>query len=414
MTPWLSIACRSLFRNRRRSLSTLLAVAIGFAGLSLFCGFVDYIFEGLRDLQVHGRGGGHLTILREGYGQAGGGDAESHFSGPELEGVLAVLAAEPEALVVAPGMLVAGLMSNGDVSSVCYGYAVSPTEIARMRELARGTLGEFKYFEGRALSAAHPSGIGVSRGLMRRLALRLGDTVVLAGPTADGQFNAVDAEVVQVFEASGDQADRLFMIPVEHARRLRDAGGAGHVGVLLRDAAHAEAVRVRLRQRLAAAGCPVEIRTWEEMSEFYRRVRDMFDVISRFIFVIVLVIAMMSVVNTIGMAVLERTREIGILRALGMKPRGVRLLFVIESALLGAGGSLLGLGLTLAGWAAVRLAAPTWTPPQINVTVPLQVHLVPGYMLMCGAGMLALSVIAALVASRRAAAMEVVDALGHV
>ena len=413
MTLWLKIACRNLSRNRRRSLFTILAVGVGFAGVSLFAGFVDYIFTGLRDVQIYGRATGHLTVFKEGHELAGGRDPDAGFSATELAAVEAVVSQQPEVAVTAPGMLVSGMLSNGETSSVCVGVGVSPGEVARIRGMAPGLLGEVKYFEGEPLSEARPSGIAVCRGLMRRLDLHLGDTAVVAGPTADGQFNAVDGEIVQVFDASGDGADRLFMMTLGQARQLRQSEGAHFVAILLHDRAQTAAVRDRLQERLRAAGCRARVRTWEEMSEFYRRVRDMFAVISRFIFVIVLLIAAMSVVNTIGMAVMERTREIGTLRALGMKPRGVSLLFALESLLLGAWGSLLGGGLTLAGWLAVRLARPTWTPPQVSVPVPLQIDLVPGYMLLCALGMLTLSVAAALVTCRRAAKMEVVDALGH-
>ena len=93
-----------------------------------------------------------------------------------------------------------------------------------------------------------------------------------------------------------------------------------------------------------------EIKTWNELSLFYSKVKGMFDMIFMFLFIIVLVIVVMSVVNTMGMAVLERTREIGTLRALGLKRRGVGLLFAIEGAMIGLLGSILGVILNIIAW----------------------------------------------------------------
>ena len=75
------------------------------------------------------------------------------------------------------------------------------------------------------------------------------------------------------------------------------------------------------------------------------------DMIFMFLFLIVFVIVIMSIVNTMGMAVLERTREIGTLRALGLKRKGVRTLFAMEGALIGFFGSILGLILDISVWA---------------------------------------------------------------
>lgn len=90
--------------------------------------------------------------------------------------------------------------------------------------------------------------------------------------------------------------------------------------------------------------------------------------------VIVFAIVVMSVVNTVSMAIMERTREIGTLRALGMKRYGVTRLFACESMMLGLFGSALGIILTLVTWSAVKLTEPTWVPPQISRRVPLEVR----------------------------------------
>jgi putative ABC transport system permease protein len=140
----------------------------------------------------------------------------------------------------------------------------------------------------------------------------------------------------------------------------------------------------------------------------------MFDMMFLFLFSIVLVIVVMSTVNTMGMAVLERTKEIGTLRALGLKRRGVSLLFAMEGGLLGLFGSFIGVVLHITVWAVIRAFSPTYTPPGISTPVPLIVDLVPQALFVLMLCLLFLSLFAAIIPARRAAQQNVVDALGHV
>ena len=121
----------------------------------------------------------------------------------------------------------------------------------------------------------------------------------------------------------------------------------------------------------------------------------------------------MSVINTVSMAIMERTREIGTLRALGLKRRGIERLFAMESMFLGIIGSVLGIILTLVAWAAIMTLKPTWVPPQIASRIPLEVYLVPEYMAFSLVSLVVLSLLAASLPARKAARMQIVSALGH-
>ncbi len=132
----------------------------------------------------------------------------------------------------------------------------------------------------------------------------------------------------------------------------------------------------------------------------------MIDMIFLFMFSIVLVIVVMSTVNTMSMAVLERTREIGTLRALGLKRRGVSMLFAMEGGMLGLLGSLIGVVLHTCVWAIIRAMDPTYTPPGISTPVPLIVGFVPQTLVLLAICLIILSLIAAIIPARRAARAE--------
>ncbi|MDO9111615.1 MAG: FtsX-like permease family protein, partial [Desulfatirhabdiaceae bacterium] len=137
-------------------------------------------------------------------------------------------------------------------------------------------------------------------------------------------------------------------------------------------------------------------------------------VIFLFLFIIVFIIVTMSVINTMSMAVLERTREIGTLRSLGLKRRGVLFLFAIESFLIGIGGVAGGALVSFAAWLGVYCFKPMWTPPGITVQIPLRIIFTVEFFCYSSVFLLILCLVASLIPARRAANQNVVDALGHV
>src|SRR5215208_5024339 len=127
----------------------------------------------------------------------------------------------------------------------------------------------------------------------------------------------------------------------------------------------------------------------------------MFNIIFLFLFVIVFVIAVMSIINTMSMTVMERTREIGNLRALGVKRPGVVSLFATESAMLGIVGSAFGAVLTVGTCILINdVFHPTWVPPIITRRIPLEVYLIPEYMLYSTGFLVLLAVGAAVIPAR--------------
>jgi len=251
--------------------------------------------------------------------------------------------------------------------------------------------------------------------LAQYLQLKPEDDAVVMAATLDGQLNALDIQISGVYDTGLDAINDKFMkVPFRFAQSLYDSEKADRIVVLLDNWKNTSIVQHQIMKQLKDAGIKCEIKTWEELSAFYSNVKNMFDMIFLFIFSIVLVIVIMSTVNTMGMSVIERTREIGTLRALGIKKRGINMLFAIEGAMIGFIGSVVGVAFHMMIWFIIFIASPTYTPPGSSSPVPLQVDFLPGtifFMLMC---MIFLALIAAILPARRAANQNVVDALGHV
>jgi putative ABC transport system permease protein len=414
MLTWPTLALRNLFRNGRRSLFTVLAIALGFLAVNVLGGFTAYIFTNLQESYIYAEANGHLTLFKRGYLDAGKLDPTRYLLGErERATIAAVLRRHPEVLVSTPQLQISGLLSNGQVSTIFVASGRVPADVAAIGQLGgRGT--RMKLFDGRSLSDQVSNGIGVSHGLARVLNLKLGDTAVAMAPTISGQVNALDAQLFQLIDAPIEALeDKLALVSLSFAQSLYDTGSVDRITVVLDSTAHTEAMRAVLTRELAQAGLQLDIRTWNELSPFYTKVKKMFDVIFAISFLIVFTIVVMSVVNTFTMAVMERTREIGTLRALGVRRRGIVSLFSLESVALGAVGSALGILLTLLVVVLVGWLQPTWVPPQMARRVPLQIHLVPQFWLFSTAILIALSMLSAVIPARKAARMPITHALGY-
>ncbi len=401
----LTLALRNLWKNRRRSFATLLAISIGFAAINLFAGYIHRVYAGISYSAINGEGLGHLTIARRGFFEHGSLKPERYvFSKDELARLTTLLGQQAGVEVVSPRLSVSGLVSNGKISTIFIGEGETPEAANRIRP--HGTP---------RLSASKPDAGLVSRRLAEILGAEAGSNLVTLTSTLAGQTNAMDLEMLKAWD-TGTAAtnDKSIRLPLDYVQRLLDTEGASRVVVLYADGTDAEAARKALAPVLKAAGFDVDIRTWVELSNFYRQVKNMFDLIFMFLFSIVFIVVLMSIVNTLSMSVMERVREIGTLRALGMRRGGIVSIFAAEGAALGLIGCLLGVVLSVALGSAIYFAHITYTPPASSSAVPLSLAILPATQALTLILLSLVSMIAACWPARRAAHIEIVDALGHV
>ena len=408
---WLSLACRNAMRNRRRSLVTLAIAAIGTAAALLGGGFALYTYESLA--QASARDTGHLVLAAP--GQFEGNDNMPLEHG--LSGSAALtreLLAHPRVTRVLPRLQFSGLVSNGDKSEIFLGTGVD----ARQEFLVKGPF--MKLEEGGLLDAgggsapgARTPGIVLGKALARILNAHPGSELTLMSTTTAGSLNAIDVTVTGIVSSGiADIDKRLAMVDLTTAQQLLVSDKVSYLSVYLDDLDHSDAVGAAWRAQYAGK---LEIRTWLDQAIFYQSVKGLYNRIFGFLGVIVLVIVLFAITNTLSMAVLERTREIGTLRAMGTTPGEVTRLFTLEGTVLGGGGAALGMALA-GGIAMALLVLGIQMPPPPGRTggYPLVVVVSPA---MYGAAALAITLLAALaslIVSRKAAKQSVVEALAHV
>ncbi|MBI5018276.1 MAG: ABC transporter permease [Deltaproteobacteria bacterium] len=408
----LRIAFRNVLKNRRRSLIAALAIAFGYMAVCTFKGYTHDSYEQISTGAIYVESPGHLVIFKQGFLEEGRLDPEKYlFSGAELQRVTRTVRADPDVVWVAPKLSLSGLVTNGAASAVFLADAMDPADERSLWSFYRGPAD----FKRQILPETPAYAAFIAPKLARVLRLTVGSDAVVMATTQSGQMNAVDIQMVgEVSTLSDALDDKYLKLPLALARNLYDFDGADRLCVLLSGNDVVPAARARLARTLAADGSRTEIKSWDELSVYYQKVKGYLDVVFLFLFTIVLVIVVMGTFNTMSMAVYERTREVGTLRALGLKRRRVVALFAWEGALLGVLGSAVGSVLTVAGHLLLRWAHVTYNPPGIAKDVAIAVDLVPRVFALGFVFFVALSIGSAALPALRAARHTIVDALGHV
>jgi putative ABC transport system permease protein len=242
----------------------------------------------------------------------------------------------------------------------------------------------------------------------------------LLAATAGGAPNVVSL-VVSGSEPQGvkELDDNFIAMHLSLAQQLVYGRGEHKVtGIVLqlRRSEDLAAARARLEALFRQNSLALDVRDFGELTPFYGQVVRMFSSIFLFIALVMGVIVLFAVVNTMTMNVMERTNEIGTVRAMGVRRSGIRSQFIVEGSLIGAIGATLGASLALLVAALVNRAGLTWIPPGNVTEVPLRLDVAGRPLLVVGAwlALAAVATVAALLPANRAARLPVVDALRHV
>ena len=236
-----------------------------------------------------------------------------------------------------------------------------------------------------------------------------------------GSPNVASLDVVGAEDQGFKDLDEVTVIlQLRQAQKLiygRDAGRATSIMIQLVHTDRMAAATARLQAILkeVAPDKPLVVVTFEAINPWYTQTVQLFDTIFGFIFGLIGAIVLFTVSNTMTAAVVERTAEIGTVRAIGLRQSGVRWLFLTEGLLLGFSGAAVGLIFALLVSTVVNHSGLSWLPPGSSSPLPLTVR-VWGENLMILGTMLGLTCIAALSAwwpAWRAAKLSIVDALRH-
>jgi putative ABC transport system permease protein len=401
LLAWARFAWLNTRRNRRRSLVTVAIAALGTAAILLAGGFALSTYESLAESSA--RTTGHLVLARAAQFD-GFEDTPLQHGLVHADALRQRLLADPAVRQVLPRVEFGGLISNGDKSVIMVGVGIEPDAEFAVK-------GPFLTVEaGRELAGADRSAVMLGAGLARNLKAQPGTSLTLLAGTTEGAMNALDVTVAGIVSTGVPEIDqRLVYTDVATAQRLLVTDRVSSLGVFL-DRMDAT---LPARERLGPAFDGLTLRTWEEQAPFYRSVRALYNRIFGALGLIIGVIVVVVVANAMAMSVIERTREIGTLRALGTRPGQLLQTLALEGLLLGTAGGAIGAMLTVA--VALQVFPVMMPPPPgRSVGYPLLITLDAGLMLATLGGVTALVALASAVVARRTVQLPVVTALGHV
>lgn len=399
---WLHIAWANVLRNRRRSTVTAAIAAIGSAAVLIAGGFTLYTYRALAESSA--RMTGHLVLA-----------TPAQFSRDEevplqhgltnAERIRSQLLAEPAVRQVLPRVEFSGLIGNGEKSTVMMAVGIEADSEFAIK-------GPFlKLQSGRVLSGDERAHVLLGDGLARSLKAAPGTTLTLLATTVDGALNALDVTVAGTFSTGVTEIDkRLVYIDVFSAQQLLATDRITSLGVFLDRMESTEPLRARIQN----AQPELAVQTWVEQAAFYRSVRDLYNRIFGGLGLVIGIIVVFVVTNAMAMAVIERTREVGTLRALGTLPQQLVGCFALEGLLLGGLGAILGAAITgLITVTLLWLPIQMPPPPGRSSGYPLQIAFDGTLYGVTLLSVLALSAIASAAVARRAVHRPIVDALMH-
>jgi putative ABC transport system permease protein len=396
------LAARNIARHRRRSAFGLAAIAFGVAALVVANGFIDWILFKHRETTITSQFG-HIQVSRKGYLEEGGADPFGYLL-PKASPVLDELERLPGLRVLGRRLALSGLVSKGEETVSFVAEAVEPD---KERILSSG----IRVSRGAELSTDDPKGIIVGLGLAANLGVDVGDTVVLIANTASGGVNAVECRVRGLFATMSKAYDDVALrVPLDVAQQLLRVDSA-HVWALLLDRTEDARPTVRyLRERFAGQG--LVFTEWIELADFHVKAVALFTKQVGVIRAIIAVIIVLSIFNTMIMTVMERTGEIGTLMALGRTRRGILRLFLVEGALLGVAGGIIGLALgAVLAWLLSYVGIPMPPPPGQSWGFDAEVRVSPRLSVEAFVLAVASALVASLYPARKASRMVIVDAL---
>lgn len=459
----LPLALRNLLRNRRRSLTSLLAVMIGGFSLLMFGGYVRNITYGMESGYV--TSSGHFQIQRKDYFLYGNGNPAA-FGIDDYGAVIQAIKSDPRlaelVTVVTPTLQLGGIAGNfaAAASRTVIGMGIVVDEQNKMRlwnEYGFPSLPPPLSLTGTAPDAA-VIGNGVARALELCGPLKVSNCdrddavakssgasvpndiadlslmetpkttaagktqIELLAPTTRGAPNMAQLTVVKAEAQGVKELDDIFVaLHLAQAQKLIYGSGPPKVTAILvqlKSTADMPTAEKLLREVIGKSTQKdkITLLDFKILNPFYGQTIRLFEVIFGFISLLIGTIVVFMLGNTMSMAVVERTVEIGTLRAIGLKRHEIRNLFVLEGLMLGVFGAVLGVLLAIIVAQLINWGGLSWTPPGRIDVVPLTVRVWGEWLLIAitGFGLIAIAGASAWYPSQQAARMNIVDALRHV
>ncbi len=415
----LKIAIRNIERHKTRTIITLSTIVFGCVALIFAGGFFEDVFYKMRESYIKAHTG-HIQLYRTGFLEKGRLEPFNYLIEDPMP-LIGAIQSLPGVLYATERLQFSGLIATDENTIAFIGVGVEPQfetafkadETNLRRATENLTLGGTIITDGESLTADDTYSVILGKGLAAALGAKAGDSLVLLTNTVNGSVNALDVTVKGTFYTSSKAYDDHFLrLPLATAKQLMATEAAQSLVVMLNSTGDTQRVKQELESIIAAKKYDAELKTWNEVSDFYNQTVKLFDRLFLIMKAVIVIIVILSIFNTMNMAVYERVSEIGTIMALGTKRRGVISLFVYEGMALGALGGAIGLvaGVLITN-AISSVGIPMPAPPGGTMQWLSEPKIVPGMLLFAFAVAVATSIVSSLYPAYRASRLEIADAL---
>lgn len=325
------LALRNVLRNKRRSFLTGLSIAFAVMVVIFLWTFVSGILVGMFNNYVT-NSVGHIRVLNTDYLKR---EIMLPLSAtvPDYQRLITTLE-QDQSVKLATGRIKFGvLMDIKGKNKPVLGIGIDPQRESTV-------LGLYQKMISGKMFAAGTSETVVGAGLAKELGLKTGDTLTVITQTAHGSLSGLNLKVAGIFSLGIASIDnRTFYLSLGQAQQLLDMDGrVTEVFILIKDPDKAVQVAAGIGKTLPAGLTAVPWQANGFLFYMMTIIKNLYGAIYAFI----LLLASFTILNTMFMAVMERTREIGMMKALGMKEGEIGRLITLEALILGTMASLIG------------------------------------------------------------------------
>ena len=409
MLLYLRLAWRNIWRHRRRTLIIVLAMGLAMGMMVLYDGFMDGFNQAIYGSAIRVLGG-NIQIHAAGYRAKIDSNPLIPLKDPNV--VIQAASANPEVIAAVPRITTGGQTSNHQGAFPMTIIGIDPPAEAPVSLIAQHIAA------GRWLNADDRDAVLIGKALAIAMEVNVNDRITVVGSDIHKQNRQRSMTVVGIYDIGlPDNEKRTLYISLAEAQELYGLPGQStEVDLSLKKVGEEASVVTGLSAKLPG----YEVESWDKNYPELQTAVTRKDAVMNIFSVVIMVIAAIGILNMLLMAVYERTREIGLLGAIGLKPRQISMLFILEGTMIGAVGVVLGAVLGLASNGSLSIVGVDFssyagmTSYMALISGRIYPTLALNGLVSRGLSVLIISTLAAFIPAREAASREPAEALHYV
>ncbi len=331
MKIFFMIGWRNLWRNKRRSMVVISSIAVGIFVMLLSMGILNGMNNQMVDNTIR-TSLGHISVHKKGF-QDDMKLQNSFVPSAELQSSLSDIPA------YAPRIKIEGMIRSSEASRGVLIMGIDPEREKSVTEIFNYML---KTKGSSYLSDKDAKDILISRTLADKLDLLLGDKLVLMFQDINKEIISIALKVKGLYQSPIDSFDKFVVfVGIDTLQEFAGLGeNISEITIRAENRKRVDATAAFIKQSLT--GSDVEILTWKEMAPNLLRAIALFDSMMYVFFGIIFITVVFSIANTLIMAIMERFREIGVMKSIGTRPLWIGSMVLFEAVNLGLVGLMAG------------------------------------------------------------------------